>query len=184
MRLDDVSESPISDRSSQIVILLGAMGMVETPARGVQFSGKAASCSPAERLRASRRQGAGVTNSVDLDSIPPEMMRLAEETGMVHLLRALPPMEKITYLSKAEETIMVPQRTLVDVRTDRWVMTAEIAKMLIELAPLMPKHDEDQAKLMEELAKEFMLVSTGAESSNEVVDMEWSTTVHYVLGAL
>ena len=62
------------------------------------------------------RQGAGVT------SIPPEMMRLAKETGMVHLLRALTPMEKITYLSKAEDTIVVPQRTLVDVPTDRWVM--------------------------------------------------------------
>ena len=40
---------------------------------------------------------------------------------MVHLLRALTPTEMITYLSKAE----VPQRTLVDVPTDRWAQVAE-----------------------------------------------------------
>ena len=102
VRLDELDESPISDRSSQKEdqgrgTLRSAMGMSETPARGVQFSTtKAASSSPAERLRASRRQGAGVTSSVDLDNIPPEMMKLAEETGMVHLLRSLTSLERIT----------------------------------------------------------------------------------------
>ena len=80
--LDEVSESPISDHSSQKEdygrgTLQGGMGMVETPARGVQFNVGATSYSPSERLKES-----GVTCSVDPDSIPPEVMRLAEETGI------------------------------------------------------------------------------------------------------